>query len=153
MPNSVVVIVGLAVAATLILITLMARLFRKAGPNEALIVYGFRGPRIIRGHGAVIFPVVENCRLLSLELMSFDVAPKQDLYTRQGVAVTVEAVAQIKVRSDNESILTAAEQFLSLYASSWKVTCAASLASSPSSRSSRSRRWWPTACAPPVPPT
>ena len=38
--------------------------------------------------------------------------PKQDLYTKQGVAVTVEAVAQIKVRSDNESILTAAEQFL-----------------------------------------
>jgi flotillin len=44
--------------------------------------------------------------------MSFDVAPKQDLYTRQGVAVTVEAVAQIKVKSDRESILTAAEQFL-----------------------------------------
>ena len=50
---------------------------------------------------------------LTLELMSFDVAPQQDLYTKQGVAVTVEAVAQIKVRSDNESILTAAEQFLS----------------------------------------
>jgi flotillin len=45
--------------------------------------------------------------------MSFDVAPQQDLYTKQGVAVTVEAVAQIKVRSDQESILTAAEQFLS----------------------------------------
>jgi flotillin len=45
--------------------------------------------------------------------MSFDVAPRQDLYTKQGVAVTVEAVAQIKVKSDHESILTAAEQFLS----------------------------------------
>src|SRR5215472_13958031 len=106
------VIVGLAAAATLLLITMIARLFRKAGPNEALIVYGFRGPRVIRGHGTVIFPMVENSRVLSLELMSFDVAPKQDLYTKQGVAVTVEAVAQIKVRSDNESILTAAEQFL-----------------------------------------
>jgi flotillin len=106
------VIIGLAAAATLLLLTMLARLFRKAGPNEALIVYGFRGPRVIRGHGTVIFPVVENSRLLSLELMSFDVAPKQDLYTKQGVAVSVEAVAQIKVRSDNESILTAAEQFL-----------------------------------------
>src|SRR6202140_4565876 len=44
--------------------------------------------------------------------MSFDVAPMQDLYTKQGVAVTVEAVAQIKVKSDLESIQTAAEQFL-----------------------------------------
>jgi len=112
MPNLVVVIVGLAVVATLIILALMAKMFRKAGPNEAVIVYGFRGPRIIRGHGAIIFPVVESARQLSLELMSFDVAPKQDLYTKQGVAVTVEAVAQIKVRSDNESILTAAEQFL-----------------------------------------
>ena len=45
--------------------------------------------------------------------MSFDVAPRQDLYTSQGVAVNVEAVTQIKVRSDEESITTAAEQFLS----------------------------------------
>jgi flotillin len=114
MPNFLVtsIIVGLVVIVTLIILGLMAKMFRKAGPNEAIIVYGFRGPRIIRGHGAVIFPVVENARQLSLELMSFDVAPKQDLYTKQGVAVTVEAVAQIKVRSDNESILTAAEQFL-----------------------------------------
>jgi flotillin len=56
--------------------------------------------------------MVENWRSLSLELMSFDVAPPQDLYTKQGVAVTVEAVAQIKVKSDTESILTASEQFL-----------------------------------------
>ncbi len=110
--NSVVIIGGLLVLMTLALSTLLAKMFRKAGPNEAIIVYGFRGPRVIKGGGAVIFPMVENSRQLSLELMSFDVAPQQDLYTKQGVAVTVEAVAQIKVRSDKESILTAAEQFL-----------------------------------------
>src|SRR5205807_8995317 len=106
------VIAGLMVLAILFLMAMFARLYRKAGPHEALVVYGFRGTRIIKGHGSVIFPMVENCRLLSLELMSFDVAPQQDLYTRQGVAVTVEAVAQIKVKSDPESIQTAAEQFL-----------------------------------------
>jgi len=103
---------GLAVLVVLFLISSLARLYRKAGPHEALIVYGFRGTRVVQGHGTVIFPMVENCRGLSLELMSFDVAPQQDLYTKQGVAVTVEAVAQIKVKSDKESILTAAEQFL-----------------------------------------
>src|ERR1035437_6607435 len=107
------VIAGLVVLATLFLMSMLARLYRKAGPNEALIVYGFRGTRVVQGHGTVIFPMVENCKGLSLELMSFDVAPQQDLYTKQGVAVTVEAVAQIKVKSDKESILTAAEQFLS----------------------------------------
>jgi flotillin len=98
--------------ALIFLIGVFARLFRKAGPHQALIVYGFRGPRVIKGRGTVVFPMLENARELSLELMSFDVAPQQDLYTKQGVAVTVEAVAQIKVKSDPESIQTAAEQFL-----------------------------------------
>src|SRR5512135_2638035 len=106
------VIVGLMVLAFMLIMSLLARLYRKAGPHEALVVYGFRGTRVVKGHGTIIFPMVENCRGLSLELMSFDVAPQQDLYTNQGVAVTVEAVAQIKVKSDTESILTASEQFL-----------------------------------------
>jgi flotillin len=112
MNQTTILIAGLAALMLIILMGILARMYRKAGPNEALIVYGFRGPRVIKGHGTVIFPMVENCRELSLELMSFDVAPQQDLYTKQGVAVTVEAVAQIKVRSDQASILTAAEQFL-----------------------------------------
>src|SRR6202790_3276737 len=112
MNESMILIVGLSVLALILVMGILARMYRKAGPNEALIVYGFRGPRVITGHGTVIFPMVENCRELSLELMSFDVAPQQDLYTNQGVAVTVEAVAQIKVRSDPVSIKTAAEQFL-----------------------------------------
>src|SRR5208337_2598211 len=111
-PTEVLIIAWTAVAAVVLLTAIFARLYRKAGPNEALVVYGFRGTRVVKGHGTVIMPMVENCRELSLELMSFDVAPQQDLYTKQGVAVTVEAVAQIKVKSDPESILTASEQFL-----------------------------------------
>ncbi len=107
------IIAGLMVLAILFLMAMFARLYRKAGPNQALVVYGFRGTRIVIGRGTVIFPMVESYRDLSLELMSFDVAPPQDLYTKQGVAVTVEAVAQIKVKSDPESIKTASEQFLS----------------------------------------
>jgi flotillin len=111
-PTEVLIIAWTAVAAVVLLISVFARLYRKAGPNEVLVVYGFRGTRVVKGHGTVIFPMVETFRELSLELMSFDVAPQQDLYTKQGVAVTVEAVAQIKVKSDPESVLTASEQFL-----------------------------------------
>ena len=109
---SVWVVVAGVVIGTVLLLSFVARMFRKAGPNEAFVVYGFRGTRVIKGGGTIVFPMFENFRSLSLELMSFDVAPQQNLYTKQGVAVTVEAVAQIKVRSDRESIATAAEQFL-----------------------------------------
>src|SRR5664280_1977909 len=111
-PTEAVIVAWTAVAAVVMIIAVFARLYRKAGPNEVLVVYGFRGTRVVKGHGTVIFPMVETYRELSLELMSFDVAPQQDLYTKQGVAVTVEAVAQIKVKSDPVSITTASEQFL-----------------------------------------
>src|SRR5438094_8278404 len=110
--SGVFIVAGLMALCILFLLSMFARLYRKAGPHEALVVYGFRGTRVVKGHGTVIFPMVESCRELSLQLMSFDVAPQQDLYTGQGVAVTVEAVAQIKVKSDPESIITASEQFL-----------------------------------------
>src|SRR5690349_7527681 len=113
MENQIMIYAAIGIVAIFMTMVALARLYRKAGPHEALIVYGGgKNPRVVRGGGTVIWPLLESCRGLSLELMSFDVAPKQDLYTRQGVAVTVEAVAQIKVKSDPESILTAAEQFL-----------------------------------------
>jgi len=107
----IVIVVGLALVLVLVL-ALIATMFRKVGPNQALIVYGFGGAKVVVGGGKVIWPMVQQARELSLELMSFDVAPQQDLYTSQGVAVNVEAVAQIKVKSDEVSIQTAAEQFL-----------------------------------------
>jgi len=100
------------IAAFMFMAMMFASFLRKVAPNQALIVYGLRGTRVVTGHGTIVMPIIEHAHELSLELMSFDVAPKQDLYTKQGVAVTVEAVAQIKVKSDTMSIKTAAEQFL-----------------------------------------
>ncbi|MDP9373303.1 MAG: SPFH domain-containing protein [Chloroflexota bacterium] len=109
----VLVIAALAVIVVLVVFLMLASMYRKVGPNQALIVYGRGGTRIVQGGGTIVLPLIQSARELSLELMSFDVAPTQNLYTNQGVAVNVEAVAQIKVKSDPVSIRTAAEQFLS----------------------------------------
>src|SRR5262249_12072096 len=66
------VMLGLMVLVVALLSSFLASLYRKAGPHEALIVYGFRGTRIVKGHGTVIFPMIESFHQLSLELMSFD---------------------------------------------------------------------------------
>ena len=105
-------VVVVAVATLLVMMWIVGTLFRRVGPNRAMIVYGWGGTHIVTGSGKVVWPLFQSFQELSLELMSFDVAPEQQLYTSQGVAVAVEAVAQIKVRSDPESIRTAAEQFL-----------------------------------------
>jgi flotillin len=110
----VVIAIVAAVVLLLLLTTTVSRLYQKVGPNQALIVSGrSKRPRVITGGGTMVVPMFEKATYFSLELMSFDVAPRQDLYTNQGVAVNVEAVTQLKVRSDEASILTAAEQFLS----------------------------------------
>src|SRR5258706_533523 len=111
-------ILGIAVVAAVVfvilLISALAARYVKVGPNQALIVYGrTKLPRVIVGGGTFVFPVIERAQGFSLELMSFDVAPQQNLYTNQGVSVRVEAVTQLKVRNDDASIRTAAEQFLS----------------------------------------
>lgn len=106
-------IAGLAVLVLILLLWVAASRYRKVGPNAALIVFGQGRPKVIKGGGVVVWPIINQARELSLELKSLDVAPQQEFYTTQGVAVNVEAVAQLKVKSDPESILTAAEQFLS----------------------------------------
>ncbi|MEK7787233.1 MAG: SPFH domain-containing protein [Chloroflexota bacterium] len=100
--------------------------YKKVGPNEVLVVSGRgsavvdnqtgqrsrRSFRIVRGGGTFIWPVVERVDDLSLELMTIDVITTK-VYTAQGVPVTVDGVAQVKIGSDDVSIITAAEQFLS----------------------------------------
>lgn len=111
--SGVVIIASIIIIGLLLIFWLLASMYRKVPPNKALIVYGLGGPVVVQGGGKVVWPLVQSAEEISLELMSFDVSPDNELFTSQGVAVQVEAVAQIKVKSDRESILTAAEQFLS----------------------------------------
>jgi flotillin len=110
---TILIIAAVVVVVALIAINTVGRLLRKVGPNQALIVYGSGGTKVITGGSHFVIPLYQRAQEFSLELMSFDVAPSQDQYTTQGVAVNVEAVTQIKVRSDQASVKTAAEQFLS----------------------------------------
>lgn len=109
-----------------VVLMFIANRYQKVGPNEALIISGRGqlrvnpttgqseriGYRIVKGGGTVVWPVVERAERLSLEVMTIEVVTSR-VYTSQGVAVTVDGIAQVKVKSDEISIATAAEQFLS----------------------------------------
>jgi flotillin len=108
-----------------VFVAVWASRYTKVGPNEVLIISGrqhryadstgkatVRGFRIVKGGGTFIVPVVEKADVLSLELLTIDVQTPE-VYTSKGVPVKVDGVAQIKVKGDDISIATAAEQFLS----------------------------------------
>src|SRR6266436_5800580 len=107
-------------------IAIWASRYTKVGPNQVLVISGRRhhitdpdgashdvGFRIVKGGGVFVYPVIEKVDILSLELLTIDVQQEQDVYTSKGVPVRVDGVAQIKVKGDDVSIRTSAEQFLS----------------------------------------
>ena len=125
------VTMSIAIAVVLVIIFfiflgIIANRWVKVGPNQVLIVSGrrrtVRGPdgrpmdigfRLVRGGGTFVWPVVEMAEVMSLELMTLEVKTPE-VYTVVGVPVQVDGIAQIKVRNDDVSIRTAAEQFLSM---------------------------------------
>jgi len=121
--NVVFVIAGLALAFMLGIYA-VARRYKKVGPNQVMVISGRKykiktqdgrveevGFRIRRGGGAFILPLVEKIDLLSLEIITLDITTPE-VYTRPGVPIIVDGVAQVKVGGDEQSIRTAAEQFL-----------------------------------------
>src|SRR5512141_500722 len=106
-------------------IGIWASRYTKVGPNQVLVISGRKhritdpdgtardvGFRIVKGGGVFVWPVFEKVDILSLELLTIDVQTPE-VYTSKGVPVLVDGVAQIKVKGDDISIATSAEQFLS----------------------------------------
>ncbi len=124
-PTSLVVlVVGGVVVAIFLFIIIYASRYVKVGPNEALIISGRRhrmrdasgrvytvGFRTVKGGGTFVWPIIEKVDALSLEVMTLEIQTPE-VYTVMGVPVVVSGVAQVKVKGDDVSIATAAEQFL-----------------------------------------
>jgi len=117
--------IGAVLVVIFMFFGIWASRYTKVGPNQVLIISGIQhkqtdpdgavhsvGFRIVKGGGAFVLPVFEKVDILSLELLTIDVQTPE-VYTSKGVPVKVDGVAQIKVKGDDISIRTAAEQFLS----------------------------------------
>ena len=86
--------------------------FMVAGPNEVLIRSGGGAqPKVVVGGRVFVLPVFHDAQYLSLEVMTLTVVTN-NVYTAEGVAVSVDGVAQVKVARSEEAIRTAAQQFL-----------------------------------------
>jgi flotillin len=122
---NIIVGVGSILFVLFVFAAIWASRYTKVGPNEVLVISGRKrrqtdpdgnvrevGYRVVKGGGVFVWPVFEKVDILSLELLTIDVNTPE-VYTSKGVPVKVDGVAQIKVKGDDISIATAAEQFLS----------------------------------------
>ena len=121
--------VPIAIVGLILLIKLLPR-YKIAPPDTALIISGFLrrrykvrnhdgtvavkqfGYRIVRGGATFWVPAVERIDKLDMCLMQVDIKTAQPVPTKEYISVLVDAVANIKIGSDDLSIATAAEQLL-----------------------------------------
>ncbi len=108
-----VIVIAVIVIGLVALVSILGTLYRKVGPNQALIVYGRGGTKVVVGGGTVVLPLFQSSQIFSLEAIGFDLVPHSALFSQQGLPVNIEAVVQLKVENEEDKILRAANQFLS----------------------------------------
>jgi flotillin len=119
------IVIIIAVIALILIV--VAKQYRKVGPNEVLIISGGRkktitgpdgtkvkvGYRYRLGGGAFVIPFVESVYRLPMDVITLNIKTPEVL-TNSGVPIMAEATAQVKVDSSDSAIRLAAEQFLGL---------------------------------------
>jgi len=121
------ILAGAIIFIIAIILIVVAKQYRKVGPNEVLIIAGGRkkavtgpdgtkvkvGYRYRLGGGTFVIPFVETVYRLPMEVITLNIKTSEVL-TNSGVPILAEATAQVKIDSSDSSIRLAAEQFLGL---------------------------------------
>ena len=123
--TSLLILIGAIVVVVALILILFAKQYRKVGPNEVLIISGGRkrtvtdpdgtkhkvGYRMHIGGGTLVLPFIESAQVLPLDVYTLDLQVP-DVLTAQGISISAQGQAQVKIGGDERSIRMAAEQFL-----------------------------------------
>ncbi|HEU4794808.1 MAG TPA: SPFH domain-containing protein [Pyrinomonadaceae bacterium] len=116
------VVIVVVVIGFLIALMLLSRNYVKVSPNQAAVISGRSrkladgtvvGYRLVRGGATLIVPFLEKVEYLNLNVLTVPLATSR-AYTVQGVPVSVKAVANVKIKGDDDSMRAAAERFLGM---------------------------------------
>ncbi|HET9480099.1 MAG TPA: SPFH domain-containing protein [Pyrinomonadaceae bacterium] len=116
------IVILVVVLGFLIALMLLSRNYVKVSPNQAAVISGRSrklpdgtvvGYRLVRGGATLIVPFLEKVEYLNLNVLTVPLATSR-AYTVQGVPVSVKAVANVKIKGDDDSLRAAAERFLGM---------------------------------------
>jgi flotillin len=119
------VLAGAIILIIAVILIVVAKQYRKVGPNEVLIIAGGRkrtitgpdgskikvGYRYRLGGGTFVIPFIETVYRLPMDVITLNIKTPEVL-TNSSVPIMAEATAQVKVDSSDSAIRLAAEQFL-----------------------------------------
>lgn len=121
------ILLGVIIFVIALIGFILAKQYRKVGPNEVLIISGGRKRTVIEpdgtrrrigyryrlGGGTLVIPFFETVNILAIDVITLGIKTPEVL-THGGVPIMAEATAQVKIDSSDHSIRLAAEQFLGL---------------------------------------
>jgi len=123
MANLVIVAVVAGIAALLILFAIISRMIYICPPNEVLIFSGAHrkivgdgrtvGYRVVQGGRGIRIPLIEVVDRMDLTNMIIELRV-QGAYSRGGIPLNVQGVANVKVSSKSEQLANAVERFLGM---------------------------------------
>lgn len=113
-------LIGMGFLAFLAGIIMWAKRYVKVPPDQVAIITGRKrkmpdgrtvGYRQVRGGATFVMPLIEQVQYLPLQLLTIPI-PVQNAYNRDGVPVTIDAVANVKIKGEDAAIANAVERFL-----------------------------------------
>lgn len=114
--NTVFMIPIICVAVIVVIFIFFKTTYMTASPNRALIISGFRKsagkPRVVIGGSTIRIPFLERVDEIALDLIQVDIKTSSSVPTSEYININVDAVANVKVASNPEYVVRAAENFL-----------------------------------------
>jgi flotillin len=116
------VLILLTAFVALVVVMTATRNYIKVPPNKVAVFYGRKhvmpdgrviGFRLVTGGARLKWPVIEDVTYMDLMVFPIDLDVK-DVPNKDGVLVSVQGVANVKIRNDEQSLIAAAERFLGL---------------------------------------
>ncbi|MBN2088487.1 flotillin [candidate division KSB1 bacterium] len=110
----------IAAIAIIVIASIISRFLLICHPNEVIILSGRKrrlpdgsvvGYRLIRGGRTIRIPIIERAARMSLQTIPLELAVK-NAYSKGGIPLNMEAVANVKVDSSEPTFGNAVERFL-----------------------------------------
>ena len=103
------------IAAIVIFVLIVIMLgYIKSPPDKAIIISGYRKPRVLIGQAGVRIPFLERVDMLTIKQISVDIKTNGYIPTNDYIGVDIDAIAKVRIKTDPEGIALAQKNFLNM---------------------------------------
>lgn len=106
------IVIGIIVAAIILVLAFFFASYVKAKPNEALIITGPKKQRIVLGKATLRIPFIERTDSVALDISQVDIKTTNAVPTNEFINIFVDGVGNFRVIPESETIKLAGMLFL-----------------------------------------